>query len=43
MRMKTLGGTGLAVSEVCLGTMTFGGGEGMWAAIGAVQQKEATP
>ncbi len=25
MRYKTLGGTGLLVSEICLGTMTFGG------------------
>jgi aryl-alcohol dehydrogenase-like predicted oxidoreductase len=41
MRMKKLGDTGLLVSELCLGTMTFGGGEGPWAAIGQVQQIEA--
>ncbi|MBX5462498.1 MAG: aldo/keto reductase [Steroidobacteraceae bacterium] len=40
MRMKKLGNTGLLVSELCLGTMTFGGGEGMWAAIGQLQQPE---
>ncbi|MGH8241141.1 MAG: aldo/keto reductase, partial [Steroidobacteraceae bacterium] len=27
-------------SELCLGTMTFGGGEGIWASIGALQQPE---
>ncbi len=41
MRYKTLGRTGTVVSELCLGTMTFGG-EGMWEAIGSQQQKEAT-
>ena len=40
MRMKRLGNTGLLVSELCLGTMTFGGGEGIWASIGALQQPE---
>jgi aryl-alcohol dehydrogenase-like predicted oxidoreductase len=40
MRMRTLGNTGLIVSELCLGTMTFGGGEGVWAAIGNMQQAE---
>ncbi len=38
MRMKKLGGTGLVVSELCLGTMTFSSGEGMWAAIGRLEQ-----
>ncbi|KQX18222.1 MULTISPECIES: aldo/keto reductase [unclassified Sphingomonas] len=39
MRYKPLGRTGLYVSELCLGTMTFGGGtEGMWASIGNLQQ-----
>jgi aryl-alcohol dehydrogenase-like predicted oxidoreductase len=39
MRYKPLGRTGLHVSELCLGTMTFGGGsEGMWAPIGNLQQ-----
>jgi len=41
MRHKMLGRTGLLVSELCLGTMTFGGGEGMWRQIGALQQDEA--
>ena len=33
MRLKKLGNTGLLVSEICLGTMTFGTGEGMWRSI----------
>ena len=37
MRYKTLGGTGLLVSEICLGTMTFGG-KGFWTAIGRLDQ-----
>jgi aryl-alcohol dehydrogenase-like predicted oxidoreductase len=41
MRYNPLGRTGLYVSELCLGTMTFGGGEGIWQAIGQVQQDEA--
>ncbi|TCR66645.1 aldo/keto reductase [Bosea sp. BK604] len=41
MRYNTLGGTGLLVSEICLGTMTFGGSEGMWNAIGALDQSTA--
>ncbi len=41
MRYKLLGRTGLFVSEICLGTMTFGGGDGMWQKIGALQQNEA--
>ncbi len=41
MRYKLLGRTGLFVSEICLGTMTFGGGEGMWRKIGALRQDEA--
>jgi aryl-alcohol dehydrogenase-like predicted oxidoreductase len=40
MRYKTLGGTGLLVSEICLGTMTFGGG-GFWNAIGTLDQSVA--
>ncbi len=38
MRMKRLGNTGLVVSELCLGTMTFGTGEGMWRSIGKLEQ-----
>jgi aryl-alcohol dehydrogenase-like predicted oxidoreductase len=41
MRYHPLGRTGLFVSELCLGTMTFGGSEGMWGAIGKLQQSEA--
>lgn len=37
MRYKSLGGTGLLVSEICLGTMTFGGA-GYWTAIGQLDQ-----
>ncbi len=40
MRYNQLGRTGLKVSEICLGAMTFGGGEGagIWKAIAAVDQ-----
>jgi aryl-alcohol dehydrogenase-like predicted oxidoreductase len=41
MRYNPLGRTGLFVSELCLGTMTFGGSEGMWRQIGALQQADA--
>ncbi len=41
MRYNNIGQTGLFVSELCLGTMTFGGGEGIWKQIGALQQQEA--
>jgi aryl-alcohol dehydrogenase-like predicted oxidoreductase len=41
MYQKKLGNTGLFVSELCLGTMTFGGGAGMWRQIGALDQTEA--
>jgi aryl-alcohol dehydrogenase-like predicted oxidoreductase len=37
MRYRKLGRTGLAVSEICLGTMTFGG-DGFWKVIGALDQ-----
>ena len=39
MKFKLLGNTGLKVSELCLGAMTFGG-RGMWTAIGTLPQKE---
>jgi aryl-alcohol dehydrogenase-like predicted oxidoreductase len=38
MRYQLLGQTGLYVSELCLGTMTYGGGKGIWEAIGTLQQ-----
>lgn len=40
MEYKTLGPTGLLVSNFCFGAMTFGG-EGFWKAIGATGQQEA--
>ncbi len=40
MRYNKLGGTGLFVSELCFGAMTFGG-TGLYGAIGATQQEEA--
>jgi aryl-alcohol dehydrogenase-like predicted oxidoreductase len=39
MKYNLLGNTGLKVSELCLGTMTFGG-RGMWTNIGALPQDE---
>lgn len=41
MRYQKLGNTGLFVSELCLGTMTFGGEGGMWGKIGQLQQADA--
>lgn len=41
MRYRQLGPSGLFVSELCLGTMTFGGSGGMWGQIGQLQQDEA--
>ena len=41
MEYKTLGNTGLLVSTLCLGTMTFGGGEGFWKVVGTVEQTGA--
>ncbi|QEM09776.1 aldo/keto reductase [Mucilaginibacter rubeus] len=38
MKYNFLGGTGLLVSEICFGTMTFGGGQGIWSAIGQLKQ-----
>jgi len=38
MRFRLLGQTGLYVSELCLGTMTYGGGGGIWESIGKLQQ-----
>jgi aryl-alcohol dehydrogenase-like predicted oxidoreductase len=40
MRYKTLGDTGMLVSEICFGTMTFGG-KGFWTAIGTLDQSVA--
>jgi aryl-alcohol dehydrogenase-like predicted oxidoreductase len=41
MQYKTLGDTGLLVSTLCFGTMTFHGGTGMFRAIGTVDQAGA--
>ena len=41
MRYKLLGQTGLYVSELCLGTMTFGG-KGYWEVMGNLRQDTAT-
>jgi aryl-alcohol dehydrogenase-like predicted oxidoreductase len=49
MQYKTLGNTGLLVSQICLGTMTFAGDDpaalsdngGIWKAIGNVNQSDA--
>lgn len=38
MKYKRLGNTGMLVSEICLGAMTFGG-KGFWTAIGELKQE----
>jgi aryl-alcohol dehydrogenase-like predicted oxidoreductase len=40
MRFRKFGRTGLFVSELCLGTMTFGGESGIWGQIGNLQQRD---
>ncbi len=40
MKYNFLGNTGVVVSELCFGTMTFGGEGGIWGNIGKVQQAE---
>ena len=40
MKTRFLGNSGVRVSELCLGAMTFGG-KGFWKNIGQVEQKEA--
>jgi aryl-alcohol dehydrogenase-like predicted oxidoreductase len=42
MRYRKLGNTGLIVSEMCLGAMTFGSGEGMWSTVAGVSQEGVT-
>jgi aryl-alcohol dehydrogenase-like predicted oxidoreductase len=39
VRYHLLGQTGLYVSELCLGTMTYGGSKGIWEQIGNLQQE----
>ncbi len=41
MKFNQLGNTGLFVSEICLGTMTFGG-QGMFKVVGELDLKDAT-
>src|SRR5664279_4301635 len=41
MRYRLLGRTGLHVSELCLGTMTFGG-QGFWKVMGGLEQDAVT-
>lgn len=40
MKYRVLGDTGILVSELCFGAMTFGG-TGMWTPVGKTQQEEA--
>jgi aryl-alcohol dehydrogenase-like predicted oxidoreductase len=42
MKYRPLADTGVLVSELCLGTMTFGGSAPPWAAIGGLDQSAAT-
>jgi len=39
VRYRVLGKTGVYVSEICLGTMTFGG-KGFWSVMGALGASE---
>lgn len=41
MRMRKLGGSGLFVSELSFGAMTFGGTDGLWGQVGRLDQGEA--
>ena len=41
MKYATLGNTGLLVSKLCFGTMTFGDGRGLFKAISTVDQAGA--
>ena len=40
MKMRYLGNSGVKVTEICFGAMTFGG-KGYWKVIGALEQKDA--
>jgi len=42
MRYRQFGNTGMFVSELCLGTMTFGGKGSLYEIMGKLQQKEVT-
>lgn len=41
MRMRKLGSSGLFVSELCFGAMTFGGTDGIWGQVGRLGQEDA--
>jgi aryl-alcohol dehydrogenase-like predicted oxidoreductase len=41
MRMRKLGNSGLFVSELCFGAMTFGGTDGLWGQVGRLGQDDA--
>ena len=41
MKLRFLGNSGVKVSEICFGAMTFGG-RGYWKTIGELEQKEAS-
>ena len=41
MRYRVLADTGVFVSELCLGAMTFGGKGQIWQAIGGLDEKAA--
>jgi aryl-alcohol dehydrogenase-like predicted oxidoreductase len=41
MRMRRLGESGLFVSEMCFGAMTFGGTDGIWGQVGKLGQEDA--
>lgn len=41
MRMRKFGNSGLFVSELSFGAMTFGGTEGLWGQVGKLGQEEA--
>jgi aryl-alcohol dehydrogenase-like predicted oxidoreductase len=42
MRYRQLGNTGMFVSEICLGTMTFGGKGSFYVHVGKLDQKDVT-
>lgn len=42
MKYRLLGNTGLYVSELCLGTMTFGSAGGFWDVMGSLKQDAVT-
>ena len=41
MKMRKLGNSGLSVSELCFGAVTFGGTNGIWGKVGRLEQAEA--